>query len=70
MSTESNLEFVGQMKPQKLTSLEDDFKAWRSEIHADQERWKKYGTNSAKKATQIESGQVEELNRERFPEEG
>ena len=70
MSDKSNLEFVGLMKPQRLTSLAEDFKMELAQIYADQARFAKYGTNSAKKAALIESGQAEEETRERFPEEG
>ncbi len=69
MSDKSNLEFVGQMKPQRLTSMEEDSRNELAQIHADQARFAKYGRNSAKKAALIESGQVEGLTRERFPEE-
>lgn len=68
MQDESNLQYFGQIKPKKLTSFEEDFKVWRSEIHANQARWAQYGTNSSKKAALMESRKVEELTRERFPE--
>ena len=69
MTNESNIEFVGKIKPEKLTSLDEDFKAWRSEIYADQARWAKYGTNSPTKAALMAGEKQEELTRERFPEE-
>lgn len=70
MGDKSNLEFVGQMRPQRLTSMQEDSRSELAQIHADQARFAKYGTNSAKKAALIESGQAEEVTRERFPEEG
>ena len=70
LSDKSNLEFMGQMKPQRLTSMEEDSRNEPAQIHADQARFAKYGTNSAKKAALLESGQAEEVTRERFPEEG
>lgn len=65
MSTESNLEFLGQVKPKKLTSLEEDFKKKQAEIIADREHWAKYGTNRQKAPSKREI--MEELSRERFP---
>ena len=70
MGGKSNLEFVGQMKPQRCTSMEEGSRNELAQIHADQARFAKYGTNSAKKAVLIESGQAQEVTRERFPEEG
>jgi hypothetical protein len=69
MSDKSNLQFVGQMKPQRLTSMEEDSKSELAHIHADRVRFAKYGTNCPKKAALIEGGQAEEVTRERFPEE-
>lgn len=69
MSDKTNLEFVGQMKPQRLTSMEEDSRNELAQIHADHARFSKYGTNSAKKVALIEGGQAEEVTRERFPEE-
>ena len=69
MSDKSNLEFVGQMKPQRLASMQEDSRNELAQIHVDQARFPKYGTNSAKKAALIESGQTEEETRERLPEE-
>ena len=68
MSDKSNLEFLGCMKPQRLTSLVEDFKSELTQIHADQARFAKYGKNSAKKAALMD-GSREEVTRERFPEE-
>ena len=69
MSDKLNLNFVGQMKLQRFASMEEDSRNELAQIHADQARFAKYGTNSAKKAALIDSGEVEEGVRERFPEE-
>lgn len=69
MGDKSNLEFVGQMKPQRLTSMEEDSRNELAQIHADQARFAKYGKKRAKKAALIESGRAEGVTRERFPEE-
>ena len=65
MTDESNVKYVGQIKPQKLTSLAEDLKREQAEIIADQEHWKKYGTNRRSGASKREI--MEESSRERFP---
>ena len=40
MTDESNLEFMGKVKAEKLTSLAEDAKNELAEIHADQAHWK------------------------------
>ena len=67
MTDESNLEFVGKVKTEKLTSLAEDSKNELAEIHADQEHWKKYGTSRSSKAAKSKREIMEELSRERFP---
>ena len=67
MTDESNSEFVGKIKAEKLSSLAEDAKNELAEIHADQECWKKYGTNRSSKAAKSKSEIMEELSRERFP---
>lgn len=67
MTDESNLEFVGKVKAEKLTSLAEDAKNELAEIHIDQEHWKKYGTNRSSKTAKSKRGIMEELSRERFP---
>jgi len=67
MIDESNLEFVGKIKAEKLTSLAEDAKNELAEIHADQEHWKKYGTNRSTGAAKSKREIMEELSRERFP---
>ena len=64
MTDKSNVEFIGQMQPKKLTTLADDFKREQAEIFADREHWKKYGTNRRSGASKREI--MEELRRERF----
>jgi len=58
MTEESNIEFVGQMKPQRLTSMAEDYKTEQAKILADQKRFAKYGTNNPKLAALMESGQL------------
>ena len=53
-----DLEYVGRMNPQRLTSLEEDSKTEQAQILADQKRFAKYGTNSAKLAALMELKQV------------
>lgn len=65
MTDEANLEFVGKLKAEKLTSLTEDIKKDRAEIIADREHWAKYGTNRRNGASKGEI--MEELSRERFP---
>jgi hypothetical protein len=67
MTKESNIEFVGKVKAEKLTTLAEDSKNVLAEIHADQAHWTKYGTNRSSKAAKSKSEIMEELSRERFP---
>ena len=67
MADEFNIEFVGKMKPEKLTSIAEDFKKEQAEIIADREHWAKYGTNRSTKAAKSKREIMEELSRERFP---
>ena len=67
MTDESNLEFLGKIKAEKLTSAAEDSKNNLAEIHADQAHWKKYGTNRSSKTAKSKSEIMEELSRERFP---
>ena len=67
MADKSNLEFVGNLKSQKLTSLAEDSKSELDEIHADQAHWAKHGTNRSTKAAKSKREIMEELSRERFP---
>ena len=67
MTNESNLEFVGKIKPEKLTSMAEDLKKEQEEILADQAHWAKHGTNRSTKAAKSKSEIMEELSRERFP---
>ncbi len=67
MPDKSNLEFVGRVKAEKLTSLAEDSKNELAEIHADQAHWEKYGANRSTKAAKSKREIMEELSRERFP---
>jgi len=69
MSDDSNALFLGRVKAQRLTSIEEDCKREREQILVDQTRFAKYGTNSVKKAQLIKDGTREELTHERFREE-
>jgi len=67
MTDESNIEFVGKVKTEKLTTLAEDSKTEVAEIHADQAHWAKNGTNRSSKAAKSKREIMEELSRERFP---
>lgn len=67
MTDESNLEFMGEVKPKRLTSFAEDSKTELDEIQADQAHWAKHGTNRSTKATKSKREIMEELSRERFP---
>jgi len=67
MADKSNLEFVGKVNAEKLTSLAEDSKNELDEIHADQAHWAKHGTNRSTKAAKSKREIMEELSRERFP---
>ncbi len=67
MTDESNLEYSGKLKADKLTSLAEDSKKDLTEIHADQAHWAKHGTNRSTKAAKSKREIMEELSRERFP---
>lgn len=67
MSIDSNLEFVGVVMAEKLTSLAEDSKKEQEEILADQAHWAKHGTNRSRKPAKSKSEIMEELSRERFP---
>jgi hypothetical protein len=67
MTEVSNIEFVGKIKAEKLTTLAEDSKNELSEILADQAHWAKHGTNRSSKAAKSKREIMEELSRERFP---
>ena len=67
MNDESNLEFEGKIKAEKLTSLAEDSKNDQAHILADQKYWEKHRTNRSTKAAKSKSEIMEELSRERFP---
>jgi hypothetical protein len=58
----SDIEFFAKLNPQRLTSLEEDFKAWRKEFQEDEKQ------NTLKKAGKLNAEPVE-TSYERFPEE-
>lgn len=58
----SDVEFFAKMNPKRLTSLDEDFKAWRKEIHEDDKR------NALRRAGKLKPEPVE-ITYERFPEE-
>lgn len=58
----SDIEFFAKLNPQRLTSLEEDFKAWRKEFQEDEKQ------NTLKKAGKLNAEPVETAY-ERFPEE-
>lgn len=58
----SNIEFFAKLNPQRLTSLEEDFKAWRKEFQDDEKQ------NTLKKSGKLNAEPVE-TSYERFPEE-
>ena len=55
-------EFFAKLNPQRFTSLDEDFKAWRKEFHEDEKR------NVLKRAGKLEPDSVE-ITYERFQEE-
>ena len=67
MTAKFNLEFVGKVKAEKLTTLAEDSKNEQAKIHADQAHWAKYGTNRSTRSAKSKSEIMEELSRERFP---
>jgi hypothetical protein len=58
----SDIEFFAKVNPQRLTSLDEDFKAWRKEIQEDDKR------NALRRAGKLKPEPVE-TTYERFPEE-
>jgi hypothetical protein len=58
----SDIEFFAKLNPQRLTSLEEDFKVWRKEFQEDEKQ------NTLKKAGKLNAEPVE-TSYERFPEE-
>jgi len=57
-----DVEFFAKVKPQRLTSLDEDFRAWRKEFQEDEKR------NILKRAGKLKVEPVE-TTYERFPEE-
>ena len=58
----SNAEFFASVNPQRLTSLDEDFKVWRKEMQEDDR------LNALRRAAKLNPKPVE-TTYERFPEE-
>ncbi len=58
----SNAEFFAKVNPQRLTSLDEDFKAWQKEFQEDKKR------NALKRVSNLKAEPVE-MTYERFPDE-
>jgi hypothetical protein len=58
----SDIEFFSKLNPKRLTSLDEDFKAWRKKMQEDEKR------NALKRAGNLKAEPVE-TTYERFPEE-
>ena len=58
----SDVQFFAKLNPKRLTSLEEDFKAWREEIQEDDKR------DALRRAGKIKPESVKSTY-ERFPEE-
>jgi hypothetical protein len=58
----SDIEFFAKINPQRLTSLDEDFKSWRKEFQEDEKR------NALKRAGNV-IAEPAETTYERFPEE-
>lgn len=54
----SDIEFFSNLNPKRLTSLDEDCKAERKQYLADEERFRRFGTNSQKLADFMANGQV------------
>ena len=67
MTNDSNIEFMGKVKAEKLTTLAEDSKNEFAEILAEQAHWAKHGTNRSTRAAKSKREIMEELSRERFP---
>ncbi|MBT8547380.1 hypothetical protein G6680_02035 [Polynucleobacter paneuropaeus] len=58
----SDIEFFAKMNPKKLTSLDEDFKAWRKQMQEDDKR------NALRRAGKLNPEAIE-VTYERLPEE-
>ena len=68
-SNMGNIEFFSKANSQRLTSLEEDHKAEQKQILEDQAHWAKYGANRPRRGSPSKTELMEQLSRERFPEE-
>jgi len=57
----SDVEFFAKLNPKRLTSLDEDFKAWRKEFQEDE------NLNALRRAGKLKAEPVE-TTYERFPE--
>ena len=65
----SDIEFFSKVNPQRLTSLEEDHKAEQTQILEDQAHWAKHGANRPRRGSPSKAELMEQLSRERVPEE-
>ena len=65
----SSVEFFAKLNPKRLTSNAEDWKVEQAEILADQAQWAKYGANRPRRGSPSKTELMEQLTRERFPEE-
>ena len=65
----SDIEFLSKLNPKRLTSLGEDHKAEQKQILEDQAYWVKYGTNRPRRGSPSKTELMEQLSRERFPED-
>ena len=65
----SDVQFFSKVSTQRLTSLGEYHKAEQKQILADQEHWAKYGTNRPRRGSPSKTDLMEQLSRERFPED-
>ncbi len=67
MTDKPNLEYLDEVKAEKLTSLAEDSKNERGEMLTDSERGENCGINRPIKAAKSKREIMEELTRQRFP---
>ena len=65
----SDIAFLSKLNPKRLTSLDEDHKAEQKQILEDQAHWAKYGTNRPRRGSLSKTELMEQLSRERFPED-
>lgn len=65
----SDAESFSKLNTKRLTSNEEDFETEQKQILEDQAHWAKYGTNRPRRGSPSKTELMEQLSRERFPEE-